>query len=208
MKLKCTFRGRCNIVGEARASLFVAGAALLVKFNPIFSWQAQHFVKFKCLFSCQVQHLVKFNRHFSWQGQQLAKFKRHVSWEVQHLVKFKRHFSWLVQYLVHEVGVSLFVPGAALGDFLNDSLAAKCCNFQSKMLVVTWKSNLSCEAGCGLTVSCSDYGRIMLGSSPHCKWHFTCFPTFSLNFLQCHFSWQAQYLDVFGGSRHVLLRAL
>ena len=133
MKLKCTFPGRCNIVGEARASLVVAGAAPLVKFNPIFSWQ--------------VQHLVKFNRHFLWQGQQLAKFKRHVSWKVQHLVKFKRHFSWQVQYLVHEVGMSLFVPGAALGDFLNDSLAAKYCNSQYKMPVVTWKSNLSCEVG-------------------------------------------------------------
>ena len=32
------------------------------------------------------------------------------------------------------------------------------------MLVVSSKSNLGCEAGCGLTVSCSDHGRIMLGS--------------------------------------------
>ena len=31
------------------------------------------------------------------------------------------------------------------------------------MLVVGVKSNLGCEAGCGVTVSCSDYGRIMLG---------------------------------------------
>ena len=32
------------------------------------------------------------------------------------------------------------------------------------MLAVSSKSNLGCEAGCGLTVSCSDHGRIMLGS--------------------------------------------
>ena len=32
------------------------------------------------------------------------------------------------------------------------------------MLVVSSKSNLGCEAGCGLSVSWSDYGRIMLGS--------------------------------------------
>ena len=32
------------------------------------------------------------------------------------------------------------------------------------MLVVSWKSNLGCEAGCGLTVSFSDHGRIILGS--------------------------------------------
>ena len=32
------------------------------------------------------------------------------------------------------------------------------------MLVVSSKSNLGCEAGCGLTVSCSDHARIMVGS--------------------------------------------
>ena len=60
----------------------------------------------------------------------------------------------------------LFVAGAALGEFLNVRRGAKCCIFQSKMLVVSSKSNLGCEAGCGLTVSCSDHGRIMLGSWP------------------------------------------
>ena len=57
-----------------------------------------------------------------------------------------------------EVGASLLLAGAALGDFL------KCCNFHYKMLVVTWKSKLGCEAGCGLTVSFSDHGWIILGS--------------------------------------------
>ena len=32
------------------------------------------------------------------------------------------------------------------------------------MLVVSSKSNLGCEAGCGLSVSCSDHARIMVGS--------------------------------------------
>ena len=32
------------------------------------------------------------------------------------------------------------------------------------MLVASAKSNLGCEAGCGLTVSCSDHSRIILGS--------------------------------------------
>ena len=32
------------------------------------------------------------------------------------------------------------------------------------MPVASAKSNLGCEAGCGLTVSWSDHGRIMLGS--------------------------------------------
>ena len=58
-----------------------------------------------------------------------------------------------------EVQVSLFVAGAALGEFLNDSRGAKCCIFQYKMLVGSSKSNLGCEAGCGLTVSWSDHLR-------------------------------------------------
>ena len=60
--------------------------------------------------------------------------------------------------------VSLFVAGAVFGRGLNVRLGAKCCILQWKMLVVSSKSNLGCEAGCGLTVSFSDHGRIILGS--------------------------------------------
>ena len=63
-------------------------------------------------------------------------------------MKFKRHFSWQAQY---------FVIG-------NDSRIATCCIFQYKMLVVGVKINLGCEAGCGLTVSCSDHARNGLGT--------------------------------------------
>ena len=67
--------------------------------------------------------------------------------------------------IFREVQVSLFVAGAVFGEFWNDSRSAKCCIFQYKLLVVGVKSNLGCEAGCGLTVSsCSDHSRIMLGS--------------------------------------------
>ena len=62
-----------------------------------------------------------------------------------------------------EVQVSLFVAGAVFGEIWNDSRSAKCCIFQYKMLVVGM-NNLGCEAGCGLTVSCSDHSRIMVGS--------------------------------------------
>ena len=76
-----------------------------------------------------------------------------------------------------DVGASLFVAGAAFGEIWNDSRSATCCIFQYKMLVARAKSNLGCEAGCGLTVSFSDHGRIILSdhgriileSSPHCK---------------------------------------
>ena len=63
-----------------------------------------------------------------------------------------------------EVQVSLFVAGAVFGEIWNDSRSAKCCIFQYKMLVVGVKSNLGCEAGCGLTVSCSDHGWNSLGT--------------------------------------------
>ena len=63
-----------------------------------------------------------------------------------------------------EVEVSLFVAGAVFGEIWNDSWSAKCCIFPYKMLAVGVKSNLGCEAGCGVTVSCSDHARIMVGT--------------------------------------------
>ena len=54
------------------------------------------------------------------------------------------------------------MAGAVFPEIWNDSRSAKCCIFQYKMLVGSAKSNLGCEAGCGLTVSWSDHGRIML----------------------------------------------
>ena len=89
-----------------------------------------------------------------------------------------------------EVRVSLFVAGAVFGEIWNDSRSAKCCIFQYKMLVVGVKGNLGCEAGCGLTVSCSDHARI--GRALEMTFH-----PFSANFFEIlggHFSWQAQYL--------------
>ena len=68
-----------------------------------------------------------------------------------------------------EVAVSLFVAGAVFCEIWKDSRSAKCCIFEYKMLVLVVKSNLGCEAGCGLTVSWSDYSRIILGSAAHCK---------------------------------------
>ena len=89
-----------------------------------------------------------------------------------------------------EVQVSLFVAGAVFGEIWNDSRSAKCCIFQYKTLVVGVKSNLGREAGCGLTVSWSDHGRI--GRALEMTFH-----PFSANFFEIldgHFSWQAQYL--------------
>ena len=100
-----------------------------------------------------------------------------------------------------DVELSLFVAGAVFGEIWNDSRSTKCCIFQYKMLVVGVKSNLACEAGCGVTVSFSDHSRILLGSfSDHSRigpaLEMT-FQLFSRNFckiLESHFAWQAQYL--------------
>ena len=97
-----------------------------------------------------------------------------------------------------EVEVSFFVAGAVFGEIWNDSRSAKCCIFQYKMLVVGVKSNLGCEAGCGVTVSWSDHSRIILGMvSDHSRigpaLEMT-FQLFSRNFfemLERHFAWQA-----------------
>ena len=69
-----------------------------------------------------------------------------------------------------EVQVPLFVAGATFREMWNDSRSAKCCIFQYKMLVVSAKTNLGSEAGCGVTVSWSDHGRIGLRSvSDHAR---------------------------------------
>ena len=64
-----------------------------------------------------------------------------------------------------EVQESLFVAGAVFGEIWNDSRSAKCCIFSIRNARGgRERYNLGCEAGCGLTVSCSDHGRIILGS--------------------------------------------
>ena len=96
-----------------------------------------------------------------------------------------------------EVEVSLFVAGAVFGEIWNDSWSAKCCIFQYKMLVVGVKSNLGCEAGCGVTVSWSDHSRIILGSCldrPRIGNDVSAVFEKFCEILESHFAWQAQYL--------------
>ena len=69
------------------------------------------------------------------------------------------------------------------------------------MLVVSAKSNLGCEAGCGRTVSWSDHSRILLGSfsdppriGPALEMTFQLFSRNLSEILESHFAWQAQYL--------------
>ena len=73
----------------------------------------------------------------------------HILWQAQYSVKLHCYFSWQAQYFV-KFGM---IAGAR-----------NVCIFQYKMLVANAKSNLGHEAGCGLTVSCSDHARIILGT--------------------------------------------
>ena len=84
--------------------------------------------------------------------------------------------------ILREAQASLFVAGAVLGEIWKVSRSAKCCIFHYKMLLVSVKNTLGCEAGCGLTGSFSDHGRIILGSAAHCKWRFSCFQSISVRF--------------------------
>ena len=59
-------------------------------------------------------------------------------WQVQYSVKFKCHFSRQAHNLVKFETFFFF----------------------NRMFVVSAKSNLGCEAGCGLTGSCPDHARI------------------------------------------------
>ena len=65
------------------------------------------------------------------------------------------------------------------------------------MLVVSSKSNFTCEAGCGLRF----HGRIILGSfsdhgriGPALEMTFHLFSKILSEILQFNFAWQAQYL--------------
>ena len=78
-------------------------------------------------------------------------------------INHESHFAWQVQYLDEfgEVGMSLFVAGAAFGDVAMsffvagtafgeiwvDSRSAKCCNFQYKTCLRSSTSNLGERAG-------------------------------------------------------------
>ena len=93
-----------------------------------------------------------------------------------------------------EVQVSFFLAGAVFGEIWNDSRSAKCCIFQYNMLVAGVKSNLGCEAGCGVTVSCSDPARIILGMVSDRSRIVNSVSCVTRVNHEIHFSWQAQYL--------------
>ena len=81
---------------------------------------------------------------------------------------------------------SLFIAGAIFGEIWNDSRSAKFFIFPYITRVASAKSNLCCRAGCGLTGSRSDHGRIMLGSAAHCTSRCSRLPKKFSRIFECH----------------------
>ena len=100
-----------------------------------------------------------------------------------------------------EVGVSLFVAGAAFGDILGDSRSAKCCIFQYKIVseigrVRSPKRRVRDDDF--ILGLCSDYVRIILGLSSECR-RIVFLLAEAIHgvfaeILNLQISWQAQYL--------------
>ena len=99
-------------------------------------------------------------------------------------MKLNCHFSWQAQLV--------------FGEIWNDSRSAQRCIFPYKMRMASAKGNLSCAAGCRLTVSWSDHGRNGLGTvsdrSRIVNDVSAVFSKFLSYFGYGHFSWQAQYI--------------
>ena len=86
-----------------------------------------------------------------------------------------------------EVGVLLFVAGAAFREILIDSRSAKCCIFQYKNASPRWDEEGLRGGGCEMTISWSDCRRIvfLLAEAIH---------GVSAEILNLQISWPAQYL--------------
>ena len=155
---------------------------MLVQFNCHFWWQVQYLVqlKLKCYFSWQAQHLVMLQSHFSWQ--------------VHHLVMLPVAMSLCGRCTFGDVGVSLFVAGAAICEPWNDSWNAKSYIFNTKC---SWWARKVASVARRVAGS-RFHARIILGPFPHCKWRCNCFRKFS-EILESPFSWQAQYFVMLGG---------
>ena len=125
--------------------------------NLQISWQAQYLVSFEVDFACSAH----WKWCFIWDADQ--------SWD-----------SFCVAGAVFgEVGVWLFVAGAAFGDILGDSRSAKCCIFQYKIVskigrVRSPKRRVRDDDF--ILGSWSDHGRIVVESSFYWRKQFTEFP--------------------------------
>ena len=112
--------------------------------------------------------------HFAWQAQYLLRFEVDFACSAHSKWRFicDADQSWdafcVAGAVFGEVGVWLFVAGAAFGDILGDSRSAKCCIFQYKIVseigrVRSPKRRVRDDDF--ILGSWSDHGRIILGLS-------------------------------------------
>ena len=143
--------------------------------NLQISWQAQYLVRLEVDFACSA--------HWKWRFICDAD----QSWD-----------SFCVAGAVFgEVGVWVFVAGAAFGDILGDSRSAKCCIFQYKIVskigrVRSPKRRVRDDDF--IVGLCSDYVRIMFGLSSNRLSIGGSNSRILLWNLELRIAWQAQYL--------------
>ena len=121
----------------------------------------------------EVSFVMRINHeiHFAWQAQHLVKFMCHFSWQAQHVVKFG---------MIAGAGNVVIFNRICSGRVRKVALAARRVQF-----CVFWVG------------SCSDHGRIILGSCSDRSRIGNDVSPVSANFCQMlggHFAWQAQYL--------------
>ena len=140
------------------------------------------------------------NWKISWQAQYLLRLEVDIACSAHWKWRFiwDAHQSWdsfcVAGAVFGEVGVSLFVAGAAFGDILGGSRSAKCCIFQYKIVskigrVRSPKRRVRDDDF--MVGSWSDYPRIILESSFYWRKQFR---GVSAAILNLKISWQAQYL--------------
>ena len=107
------------------------------------------------------------NLKISWQAQYLLRLEVDIACSAHWKWRFiwDAHQSWdsfcVAGAVFGEVGLSLFVAGAAFGDILGDSRSANCCIFPYKMRLQGRTSKVSEAAGARWRF----HGRIMVGLS-------------------------------------------
>ena len=93
----------------------------------------------------EVSYVMRINHeiHFAWQAQHLVKFMCHFSWQAQHVVKFG------------------MIAGAG-----NVVIFNRICSWPVRKVALAARRVAVCVFWVG---SCSDRGRIILGSVAHWK---------------------------------------
>ena len=136
------------------------------------------------------------NLKISWQAQYLLRLEVDIACSAHWKCRFiwDAHQSWdsfcVAGAVFGEVGLSLFVAGAAFGDILGDSRSAKCCIFQCKIVskigrVRSPKRRVRDDDF--MVGSWSDYPRIVFILAEAIQ-------RVSAAILNLKISWQAQYL--------------